>query len=68
MQTKIEVAIKLEPVKSRHPQLSYEYRLYRILQGKVGPRLNIPSTMRAHYRPPICLLVLPIACSAQFSR
>lgn len=37
--TKMEVAIKLEAVKSRHPQLSYEYRLYRILQGKVG----IPS-------------------------
>ena len=29
-----EVAIKLESVKSRHQQLSYEYRLYRLLQGK----------------------------------
>jgi serine/threonine protein kinase len=31
-----EVAIKLESVKSRHPQLAYEYRLYRILQNKIG--------------------------------
>lgn len=29
-----EVAIKLESIKSRHPQLAYEYRLYRILQSK----------------------------------
>ena len=29
-----EVAIKLESIKSRHQQLSYEYRLYRLLQGK----------------------------------
>lgn len=37
--TKEEVAIKLESMKTRHPQLAYEYRLYRILQGHVG----IPS-------------------------
>lgn len=35
-----EVAIKLEPQKSRHPQLLYESKLYRILQGGVGiPRV-----------------------------
>ena len=34
-----EVAIKLEPVKTRHPQLLYESKLYRILTGGVG----IPS-------------------------
>jgi len=34
--SKEEVALKLESVKSRHPQLSYEYRLYRILQNRVG--------------------------------
>ena len=28
-----EVAIKLEEVKTRHPQLLYESKLYRILQG-----------------------------------
>eukprot|EP00696_Hemimastix_kukwesjijk_P008210 gnl/Hemi2/20395_TR6770_c0_g10_i1.p2 gnl/Hemi2/20395_TR6770_c0_g10~~gnl/Hemi2/20395_TR6770_c0_g10_i1.p2 ORF type:complete len:346 (-),score=97.76 gnl/Hemi2/20395_TR6770_c0_g10_i1:213-1250(-) len=31
-----EVAIKLEPTKTRHPQLLYESRLYKILQGGVG--------------------------------
>jgi serine/threonine protein kinase len=28
-----EVAIKLEPVKSKHPQLIYESKIYRVLQG-----------------------------------
>jgi len=31
-----EVAVKLEPVKSRHPQLLYESKLYKIFQGGVG--------------------------------
>lgn len=31
-----EVAIKLESVKTRHPQLAYEYKVYRILAGGVG--------------------------------
>lgn len=31
-----EVAIKLESTKSRHPQLAYEYKVYRILAGGVG--------------------------------
>lgn len=31
-----EVAIKLESVRSRHPQLLYESKLYRILQGGIG--------------------------------
>lgn len=36
-----EVAIKLESVKSRHPQLLYESKIYRILSGGVGiPNLN----------------------------
>lgn len=34
VQTGEEVAVKLESIKSRHPQLAYEYRLYRILQSK----------------------------------
>lgn len=34
-----EVAIKLEPLKSKHPQLLYESKIYRILQGGYG----IPS-------------------------
>lgn len=28
-----EVAIKLEPLKSKHPQLLYESRIYRVMQG-----------------------------------
>ena len=31
-----EVAVKLESSKARHPQLLYESKLYRILQGGVG--------------------------------
>ena len=34
--TREEVAIKLEPFKTRHPQLAYEYRLYCILSPAVG--------------------------------
>ena len=30
------VAIKLEPIKTRHPQLLYESKLYKILSGGVG--------------------------------
>lgn len=28
-----EVAIKLEPVQTKHPQLMYESKIYRILKG-----------------------------------
>lgn len=38
-----EMAVKLESVKSRHPQLAYEYRLYRILQNKSGTVPGIPA-------------------------
>ncbi|XP_028758314.1 casein kinase 1-like protein 10 [Neltuma alba] len=31
-----EVAVKLEPVKTRHPQLFYESKLYMLLQGGTG--------------------------------
>jgi len=31
-----EVAVKLEAVKARHPQLLYESKVYRLLQGGVG--------------------------------
>ena len=33
METGQEVAIKLEPVKSKHPQLFYESKLYQIFKG-----------------------------------
>eukprot|EP00667_Euglena_gracilis_P031567 EG_transcript_46064 len=36
------VAIKLEPVKTRHPQLLYESRLYKILNS-AGNAVGIPS-------------------------
>ncbi|XP_010033765.2 casein kinase 1-like protein 2 [Eucalyptus grandis] len=36
VQTNEEVAIKLEPVKTKHPQLLYEAKLYKILQGGTG--------------------------------
>ncbi|CAN6462110.1 unnamed protein product [Victoria cruziana] len=36
LQTGEEVAIKLEPVKTKHPQLHYESKLYTILQGGTG--------------------------------
>eukprot|EP00434_Breviolum_minutum_P039243 symbB.v1.2.034842.t1/scaffold4572.1/size43354/1 len=39
LRTGEEVAIKLEPLKSRHPQLLYEAKIYKGLAGSVG----IPS-------------------------
>lgn len=36
VQTNEEVAIKLERANTRHPQLLYESKLYRLLQGGVG--------------------------------
>lgn len=36
-----EVAIKMESATARHPQLLYEYKLYRVLSGGVGiPRIR----------------------------
>ncbi|KAL1533411.1 Casein kinase 1-like protein 2 [Salvia divinorum] len=40
IQTNEDVAIKLENVRTRHPQLLYESKLYRLLQGGTG----IPNT------------------------
>eukprot|EP00026_Physarum_polycephalum_P004225 Phypoly_transcript_04242.p1 GENE.Phypoly_transcript_04242~~Phypoly_transcript_04242.p1 ORF type:complete len:542 (+),score=95.88 Phypoly_transcript_04242:44-1669(+) len=36
LDTDEQVAIKLEPVKSKHPQLFYEARLYKVLGGEEG--------------------------------
>ena len=41
MTTGEEVAIKLESVKTKHPQLLYESKIYRILHG--GRELNISA-------------------------
>uniref|UniRef100_A0A8I3X845 Casein kinase 1 alpha 1 n=1 Tax=Callithrix jacchus TaxID=9483 RepID=A0A8I3X845_CALJA len=52
-----EVAVKLESQKARHPQLLYESKLYKILQGGVGIphiRLERSHTISAH-----CNLCLP---------
>lgn len=42
--------MKLESTKSRHPQLVYEAKLYKILQGAVGawPRRvgDVPATFQ----------------------
>ena len=35
-----EVAVKLESIKARHPQLLYESKLYKILQGKKMKKMN----------------------------
>jgi len=36
LQTDDEVAVKLEEIRSKHPQLRYESKLYRLLQGGAG--------------------------------
>merc|ERR1712002_1174865 len=42
-----EVAIKLESVKARHPQLLYESKLYKILHGGIGiPHIRWYGTER----------------------
>ena len=40
-----EVAVKLEPMKARHPQLLYESKLYKVLQGGLG----IPHIRFVHF-------------------
>ncbi|CAA3017432.1 casein kinase I-like [Olea europaea subsp. europaea] len=41
IQTNEEVAIKLENVRTKHPQLLYESKLYKLLQGGTGiPRIS----------------------------
>ncbi|EGR32324.1 hypothetical protein IMG5_088120, partial [Ichthyophthirius multifiliis] len=41
IQTNEEIAIKLESIKSKFPQLEYESKIYKILQGGVGiPNIN----------------------------
>lgn len=40
-----EVAIKLEKATTRHPQLEYEYRVYKAIAGGIGiPRVRYFST------------------------
>lgn len=44
-----EVAVKLEPMNARHPQLVYESRIYRILQV---PFILISLYLLEHFRRP----------------
>lgn len=57
-----EVAIKLEPTSARHPQLLYESRVYKILQGSVGvPRVHWFGSdgIENHYRAMVIDLLGP---------
>jgi hypothetical protein len=53
-----EVAMKLESTKSKHPQLVYEAKLYKILQGAVGAWLpasqGCANTEGAHQVALVC--------------
>ncbi len=55
-----EVAVKLEPQKTKHPQLLFESKLYRILVGGVGvPNLRWYGTHEAGYNVMVCDLLGP---------
>ena len=44
IQTNEEVAVKLECVKSKHPQLHIEARLYKVMAGGVGiPEVTVST-------------------------
>ncbi|CAJ0923140.1 unnamed protein product [Ranitomeya imitator] len=48
-----EVAVKLESQKARHPQLLYESKLYKILQGGVGiPHIRVSLLVGGHRKGP----------------
>ena len=49
-----EVAMKLESTKSKHPQLVYEAKLYKILQGAVGARARRAAPRRTVPRRAAC--------------
>lgn len=36
LKTKAEVAVKLEPANTRHPQLEYESKVYKVMEGGIG--------------------------------
>jgi len=44
LQTGEEVAVKLEKAKTKHPQLHYETKLYRLIQGVGIPRVHCSGT------------------------
>eukprot|EP00658_Telonema_sp_P-2_P036414 TRINITY_DN26353_c0_g1_i1.p1 TRINITY_DN26353_c0_g1~~TRINITY_DN26353_c0_g1_i1.p1 ORF type:complete len:569 (+),score=148.11 TRINITY_DN26353_c0_g1_i1:282-1988(+) len=48
MQTGETVAVKLEKAKTKHPQLHYETKLYRLIQGIGIPRVHCSGTEGEH--------------------
>jgi serine/threonine protein kinase len=53
MTTGEEVAIKLESVKTKHPQLLYESKIYRILHGgrKLFSTKHVQGVYQCHFGP-----------------
>ena len=51
-----EVAMKLESVKSKHPQLVYEAKLYKILQGAVGESRKVKGFVINSYHPVVLII------------
>jgi casein kinase 1 epsilon len=50
LKTKAEVAVKLEPVNSRHPQLEYEAKVYKIMEGGTGiPKVHWSGIAGEHF-------------------
>ncbi|OAF68389.1 hypothetical protein A3Q56_03824 [Intoshia linei] len=74
IETRDEVAVKLESQKARHPQLLYESRIYRILQPGIGiPTFKWFGLYKKEYNILIMELLGPSLedlfhfCSRQFS-
>jgi serine/threonine protein kinase len=70
MTTGEEVAIKLESIKTRHPQLLYESKIYRILQGgceSFGILSIAPIFPKIVFRFLLCFLPVA-ACAAAACR
>lgn len=61
MTTGEEVAVKLEPLDSRHPQLQRETKIYRILHGVGSCSLKFFAVATSLYNAFVCLqLVFPV--------
>lgn len=69
-----DVAIKLERVRSKHPQLLYESKLYRVLQGGIGIPYMRWFGVETHYNVLVTDLLGPSledlfnACGRTFSK
>lgn len=71
--TQEEVAIKLERIRTKHPQLLYESKLYRVLQGGIGIPYMRWFGVETHFNVLVTDLLGPSledlfnACSRRFS-